>query len=94
MGEEVHNILAGGVDIVIIGKITSYDHLANYTTHARTIACTNVTADSSKDSCTVLLDEHQTFANFAMVDQFATIKSAKPKIITSKYTRSLPERNS
>ncbi len=35
--------------------------------------------------------EHQTFANFAMVDQFASIKSAKP---TSKYTRSLPERNS
>ena len=24
--------------------------------------------------------EHQTFANFAMVDQFATIKSAKPKV--------------
>ncbi len=25
--------------------------------------------------------EHQTFANFAMVDQFATIKSAKPKLL-------------
>ena len=26
--------------------------------------------------------EHQTFANFAKVDQFATIKSAKPKLFT------------
>ena len=25
--------------------------------------------------------EHQTFANFAMVDSFATIKSAKPKLL-------------
>ncbi len=25
--------------------------------------------------------EHQTFANFAMVDQFATIKSIKPKLL-------------
>ena len=25
--------------------------------------------------------EHQTFANFARVDQFATIKSAKPKLL-------------
>ncbi len=25
--------------------------------------------------------EHQTFANFAMVDQFATLKSAKPKLL-------------
>ena len=25
--------------------------------------------------------EHQTFANFARVDQFATIKSAKPKLV-------------
>ncbi len=25
--------------------------------------------------------EHQTYANFAMVDQFATIKSAKPKLL-------------
>ncbi len=37
--------------------------------------------------------EHQTFANFAMVDQFATIKSAKPKLLLVN-TRSLPERNS
>ncbi len=34
--------------------------------------------------------KHQTFANFAMVDQFVTIQSARP----SKYTRFLPERNS
>ncbi len=27
--------------------------------------------------------EHQTFANFAMVDQFATIKSAKPTIVNT-----------
>ncbi len=25
--------------------------------------------------------EHQTFSNFVMVDQFATIKSAKPKLL-------------
>ncbi len=25
--------------------------------------------------------EHQTFANFAMLDQFATIKFAKPKLL-------------
>ena len=25
--------------------------------------------------------KHQTFANFAMVDQFATLKSAKPKLL-------------
>ncbi len=25
--------------------------------------------------------EYQTFANFAMLDQFATIKSAKPKLL-------------
>ncbi len=30
---------------------------------------------------TRLFCEHQTFANFAMVDQFATIKSAKPKLL-------------
>ena len=33
---------------------------------------------------------HQTYANFARVDQFATIKSQN----LSKYTRSSPERNS
>ncbi len=27
--------------------------------------------------------EHQKFANFAMVDQFATIKSAKPKLVNT-----------
>ncbi len=38
--------------------------------------------------------EHQTFANFARVDQFATIKSAKPNSTYNYiYTRSLPERN-
>ncbi len=38
--------------------------------------------------------EYQTYANFARVDQFATIKLQKPKISTGKYTRSLPERRS
>ena len=30
---------------------------------------------------TRMFREHQTFANFARVDQFATIKSAKPKLL-------------
>ncbi len=53
--------------------------------HKQLPICTNITADSSKDSCTIIITrmfyEHQTFANFAMVDQFATIKSAKPKLL-------------
>ncbi len=66
--------------------------------------CTGVADKNTIDLCiacspiyriTRMFCEHQTFANFAMVDQFATIKSAKPKLLlVSKYTRSLPERNS
>ena len=32
---------------------------------------------------TRMFREHQTFANFAMVDQFATIKPAKPKLVNT-----------
>ena len=32
-------------------------------------------------TCTRMFCDHQTFANFVMVDQFTTIKSTKPKLL-------------
>ncbi len=32
---------------------------------------------------TIMFCEHQTFVNFAMVDQFATLKFAKPKVLNT-----------
>ena len=41
----------------------------------------HVTCLPSNYRITRMFCEHQTFANFAMVNQFATIKSAKPKFV-------------
>ena len=45
------------------------------------IICAREMSETLYYRITRMFREHQTFANFAMVDQFATIKPAKPKLL-------------